>query len=77
MTVPSARPSKLQLPKSICGVFRGMLGAVPLAHDGCPEIIPCGDGAVQVSHPATLTKSSIAAGGGEREMERKTLLHGR
>lgn len=65
ITMPLAGSCKLQLSKGICRVFRGVLGAVPVVHNRCAEIVTESHRSMGISRTPALTQCSITGKGKE------------
>lgn len=61
IAVPLAGPGKMQLPKGISGIFRGVLGAVPVIDNSCAEVVTKRHRAVSISVASTLAAAAITA----------------
>lgn len=57
--MPLAGPSKLQLPKGIGGIFRGVLGTVPVIDNSCAEVVAERHGGMSVSLASTLAAAAV------------------
>ncbi|KAF3853528.1 hypothetical protein F7725_014216 [Dissostichus mawsoni] len=59
IAVPLAGSCKLQLPKRISGIFRGVLGADPAVDNRCAEVVAKSHRAVVISRTPALTSRAI------------------
>lgn len=63
IAVPLAGSCKLQLPKGISGIFRGVLGADPAVDNRCAEVVSKSHRAVVISRTPALTPRAITERG--------------
>lgn len=61
MAMSASSSSKLQFSKSVGGIFRRMLPAVPLSNNRCSKVVSCGHRVVDFPHNAALAERSITA----------------
>lgn len=61
IAMPLAGTCKLQLSKGISGIFRGVLGAVPVVDNSCAEVVTEGHRRMGISCITTLAQGAIAA----------------
>lgn len=57
--MPLAGPGKLQLPKGIRGIFRGVLGTVPVIDNSCAEVVAERHRGVSISLTSTLAAAAV------------------